>query len=82
MSCGVGGRLGSDPKLLWVWYRPSAVAPIGPLAWESPYATGADLENTKKKKKTKISIAVVSAYQKASQSSFCGSEVNESNKHP
>ena len=27
-------RCGSDPMLLWLWHRPAAVAPIGPLAWE------------------------------------------------
>ena len=27
------------------------MAPIGPLAWEPPRATGVDLEKTKKKKK-------------------------------
>ena len=36
MSCGVGGRCGSDG----VWFRPAAVAPIRPLAWKSPYAMG------------------------------------------
>ena len=41
MSCGVGRRRGSDPALLWLWRRLVATAPIGPLAWESPYATGA-----------------------------------------
>ena len=24
--------------VLWLWYRPTAVAPIKPLAWEPPYA--------------------------------------------
>ena len=41
MSCGVIHRRGSEPSLLWLWYRPAAVAPIQPLAWEPPYATGA-----------------------------------------
>ena len=42
-----------DPMLLWLWRRPAAVAPIGPLAWEPPYAVGVALkrQNTKKKKK-------------------------------
>ena len=35
-----------DPVLLWQWYRPAAVAPIGPLAWEPPYAVGAALKKT------------------------------------
>ena len=34
MSCGVGGRHGSDPGLLWLWCRSAAVAPIRPRAWE------------------------------------------------
>ena len=58
MSCGVGHRRGSDPKLLWLWCRPGAAALIGPLAWEPPYATSAALEETKKKKKesTKVKL--------------------------
>ena len=44
MSCGIGRRRGLD--LAWLglglglWRRPVATAPTGPLAWESPYATG------------------------------------------
>ena len=45
MSCGVGCRCGSDLALFWLWRRPVATGPVGPLAWEPPYATG-----TKKKK--------------------------------
>ena len=30
-----------DLVLLWLWRRPAAAAPIKPLAWEPPYATGA-----------------------------------------
>ena len=44
MSCGVGCRLGSDPKLLWLW----CIAPIQPQSWEPPYATGAALYKKKK----------------------------------
>ena len=51
MSCGVGRRCGSDLAWLWLWRRPAAVALIGPLAWEPPYATGATLKKKKKKKK-------------------------------
>ena len=38
--------------------RPAAPAPapVGPLAWEPSFAVSAALENTKKKKKTKIFI--------------------------
>ena len=38
MNCGAGQRPGLDPTWLWPWHRPAAVAPIGPLAWEPPYA--------------------------------------------
>ena len=49
MSHGVGHRRSSDPALLWLWCRPAAMAPIRPLAWEPPYATGAALKRPKKK---------------------------------
>ena len=60
MSCGVGFRRGSDPKLLWLWRRLGATAPTGPLAWESPYAVGAVLEKAKrpKKRQKKISASI------------------------
>ena len=38
LSSGVGHRHGSDPALLWLCHRPAAAAPMGPLAWEPPYA--------------------------------------------
>ena len=53
MSCGVVHICGSYPVLLWLWCRPVATAPIGPLAWELRYAMGAALEKTKGKKKKK-----------------------------
>ena len=45
MSCGAGHRFGSDLALLW--RRPAAVALIGPLAWEPPYASGVLLKSQK-----------------------------------
>ena len=51
MICGADCRRGSDPTFLWLWQRLAATAPIGPLAWEPPYALGAALKKTKKKKK-------------------------------
>ena len=48
VSCGVGGRQGSDPALLWLWHRAAATAPIGPLAWEPTYAAGVALEKAKR----------------------------------
>ena len=53
MSCGVGLRRSSDPTLLWLWCRLVATAPIGPLAWELPYAVGAALKRQKKYNKIK-----------------------------
>ena len=43
-SCGVGCGRGLDPASLWLWCRPAAVAPAGPLAWELPYVTDAALK--------------------------------------
>ena len=37
------------PKLLWLWCRLVATAPIGPLAWEPLYAAGVDIKRPKKK---------------------------------
>ena len=51
MSCGVGHRWGSD--LAWLWCRLAAVAPIRPLAWEPPYASGVALKSKKNKNKPK-----------------------------
>ena len=53
MSCGVGRRHGSDPELLWLWYRPVARALIRPLAWEPSYAVSVALKRQKDKKKKK-----------------------------
>ena len=58
MSCGVGRRCGLDAALLWPWCRPAAIAPIGPLAWEPPYAMGAALKD---KKKELASVPISSA---------------------
>lgn len=51
MTCGVGHRHGSDLVLVWLWYRPAAIAPIGPLAWDPLYAAGAALKSKKKKER-------------------------------
>ena len=49
----VGHRRGLDPTLLWLWHRPAATGPIGPLAWETLYAMGASLKRQKEQKKKK-----------------------------
>ena len=50
----IGHRHGSDATLLWLWYRPSAIALIQPRAWEPTYAACVALKRPKQKnKKTK-----------------------------
>ena len=51
MSSGVGRRCSLDLVLLWLWCRPAAIAPTGPLAWLPPYAMGATLKGKKRKEK-------------------------------
>ena len=46
MSRGVGCRGGSD-LVLWLWRRPAAVAPVGPLVWEPPYDASVALKRQK-----------------------------------
>ena len=53
MSCGASCTRGSDPALLWLWHRSAALAPIQPLAWEPPHASGVALKRRKKTKKKK-----------------------------
>ena len=60
MSCGVGQRLGSVPVLLWLQCRPAATAPIGPLAWEPPYAAPEALKKGKRQKKKKNPLGCIS----------------------
>ena len=56
MSCGVDLRHGSDPVLLWLWLWLEAAAPIGPLAWEPPYAEVAAIKNNNNNNKIYIYI--------------------------
>ena len=44
--CGPGRRGSLDPALLWLWRRWAALAPIGSLAREPPYAVGVALKST------------------------------------
>ena len=61
VSYGVSHRCGWDPVLLWLWCRPAATAPIGPLAWKSPYAMGAALKNQSQKTKKKSKYFMLNA---------------------
>ena len=63
MSCGVGYRRGSDPELLWLWYRLAATAPTRPLAWEPPYAPGAALKDKTNKQKTTLVVINMTSLQ-------------------
>ena len=45
---------GSDLALLWLWRRQVATAPIGPLAWEPPYAMEMALEKAKRQTNKQI----------------------------
>ena len=59
MSCGVGRRHGSDPRLLWLWLwlRLAAIALIQPLARELPYAAAAALKSKTKQNKKSLTIS-------------------------
>ena len=48
-----------DLALLCLWHRLAATAPIGPLAWEPPYAVGVAPEKIKKKKKAQDGLKVM-----------------------
>ena len=47
VSCGVGHTHGLDPVLLWLWLWLwlATTAPIWPLAWEPPCASGSGIAN-------------------------------------
>ena len=59
MGLGEGHRCGSDPVLLWLWYRPAAVVLIQPLFWEFPCAVGAALKSEKSERDSKITIEIL-----------------------
>ena len=52
LVCGVGRRSGSDTVLQSSWGRPAVTAPIQPLAWELPYASGGGTKRQKTNKRT------------------------------
>ena len=45
-----------DLALLWLWRRLAATAPIRPLAWELPLASGVALKQKSKKKQKQKSV--------------------------
>ena len=59
-------RHSSDLILLWLWCRPTAAAPIQPLAWELPYAIGAALKRKKNLKIKNKEFSKRNALEKAS----------------
>ena len=53
--------------MLWLWHRPAtvAVAPIRPLAWELPHATGVALKrenNNNNDNKDKIKLNKIKSF--------------------
>ena len=62
MSCGVGCRCGSDPTLLWLWHGLVPIAPIGPLAWEPPYAAAGEALKDKRRKSSQESRQIITEY--------------------
>ena len=58
-----------------MWCRPAATAPVGPLAWEPPYAAGAALE--RKKDQKKVLVSYITMYVMTLQISNTGSSVNK-----
>ena len=48
IAVGIDRRRGSDLRLLCLWQRLVAAAPIRLLAWEPPYATGVALKRLNK----------------------------------
>ena len=60
----------TDSAFSLLWLR--SLAPIGPLAWEPPYAPGATLkrQKTNKKKKKKENIAKIDITQISLKSRF------------
>ena len=57
--------------MLWLWHRLAPTAPNAPLAWERPYATGAALQKSQRKKERKKFARV----QRVPIYSFPGSEI-------
>ena len=50
-----------DLAWLWLWWcRPGATAPIWPLAWEPPYATGVAQEKAKRPKNKETNKKTIS----------------------
>ena len=73
MSCGVGGKLGSNPAWLWLWLwcRLAAVASIQPLAWKPPYTSGEALKRQKKKKRMEKNYGVPIVAQWVKNLTYC-----------
>ena len=51
---------------MWLWHRLAAAAPIQPLAWELPYATGA--KQTKRDEFPRVSKSSFPVYPKDAKS--------------
>ena len=62
MSHGVCCRRGLDPMLLWLWCRLAGTVPIGPLAWELPYAAGVAQKSKEKNYKNNQATLIITFF--------------------
>ena len=51
MSCSVDCQCGLNPMLLWLWYRPAAIALIQSLGLGSSIGQGCDPKKQEKKER-------------------------------
>ena len=70
MSCSVGCWYHSC-WVAFVWHRPAVVAPIGPLAWEFPYAAGAPPPQKKTQTATSSVAAELWVWSSTQEISIC-----------
>ena len=56
-----------DPKLLWLWCRPAAMAPIRPVVWEPPYAMSEALEKERKERKKEFGRKLLPSFKEGAR---------------
>ena len=61
--------------MLWLWLRPVAVAPIGSLAWEFPYAAGVALKKERERER-KIGEACDNYQRRGTEERSTGEEIS------
>ena len=87
MHYGVGHTCSLELTLMWLLHRAEATAPIGPLALEPPYTTGAVLKSQKKifflQRRQEYKMGKSQSFQQVVLGKL-GSclEINETRTHP